>query len=97
MVSRLHNMILHSMIRLSGLILALCVLMMSARVGAEELAETLKQVPTRIVYETWQDNNWELFTIRADGTEMANLTKTPDTSRIVSACLARRPEDLVRL
>ena len=50
----------------------------SATAGAEELAEALKQVPTSIVYETWQDNNWELFTIRADGSEMTNLTKTPD-------------------
>jgi hypothetical protein len=56
----------------------LCVLLLSATAGAEELAETLKQVPTRIVYETWQDDNWELFTVRADGSEMVNLTKTPD-------------------
>ena len=58
-------------------LLILCVLLLSATAGAEELSEVLKQVPTSIVYETWQDNNWELFTVRADGSEMTNLTKTP--------------------
>ncbi len=68
---------LRTTIHRRGPMLALCVLLLSATAGAEELAVTLKQVPTRIVYETWQDNNWELFTVRADGSEMANLTKTP--------------------
>ncbi len=47
-----------------------------------ELAEELKQVSPRIVYETWQDGNWELFTIRADGSDMVNLTKTPDQNEL---------------
>lgn len=78
MAIRLRNSRRHSTIDHRGLALVLCVLTISARAGAADLAETLKQVPTRIVYETWQDNNWELFTIRPDGTEMTNLTKTPD-------------------
>ncbi|MHB8969911.1 MAG: TolB family protein [Pirellulaceae bacterium] len=62
----------------SGLLLMLYILLIGVTAGAEELSQVLQQVPTKIVYETWQDNNWELFTVRADGSEMTNLTKTPD-------------------
>jgi len=66
-----------------GLLLAIGVLAMSpVRAGADELTDALKQVPTRIVYETWQDDNWELFTVRADGSELTNLTKTPDANEL---------------
>ena len=74
----LRNSTCYSTIDRRGLALVLWVLTISARAGAADLAETLKQVPTRIVYETWQDNNWELFAVRPDGSEMTNLTKTPD-------------------
>jgi len=43
-----------------------------------ELVEELQRVPYKIIYETWQDNNWELFVARADGSEAVNLTKTSD-------------------
>ena len=60
----------------------LCFLFLSTTGAAAELAEEMKQVSPRIVYETWQDDNWELFTIRADGSEMVNLTKTPDQNEL---------------
>lgn len=56
----------------------LCLLLLPSPGIAAELAEEMKQVSARIVYETSQDDNWELFTIRADGSDMVNLTKTPD-------------------
>lgn len=41
----------------------------------------LGSIPYRIVYETYRETdgeeNWELFTINADGTGMENLTNTP--------------------
>jgi Tol biopolymer transport system component len=42
----------------------------------------LKAIPYRIVYETYRDNNWELFSVNADGSDPVNLTKTPDVNEI---------------
>jgi len=42
----------------------------------------LKDIPYRIVYESYREtngkNNWELCLINADGTNLINLTNTPD-------------------
>ena len=46
--------------------------------AAAELSSELKSVPHKIVYETWRDNNWELFVVAADGSQAVNLTKTPE-------------------
>ena len=76
------NRMFHATMRRWGRLAALCACAMSATAGADELAEALKQVPARIAYETWQDGNWELFTVRADGSEKANLTKTPTLNEL---------------
>jgi len=60
----------------------LCLLLLPTTAIAADLAEEMKQVSSRIVYETWQNDNWELFTIRADGSDMVNLTKTPDQNEL---------------
>lgn len=44
--------------------------------SAELLAE-LRAYKHKIIYETWQDTNWELFMINADGSNPVNLTRTP--------------------
>jgi Tol biopolymer transport system component len=49
---------------------------------SEELAEELKRVPYRIVYESYQDENWDLFMIRADGSGRVNLTRTPKVNEL---------------
>jgi Tol biopolymer transport system component len=72
----------HAAISRCGLTFAVGVLLMGSSAVAQDLAERLKQVPTRIVYETWQDNNWELFSVRADGSDVVNLTKTPDVNEL---------------
>ncbi|MFH1266971.1 MAG: hypothetical protein ABIK89_14685 [Planctomycetota bacterium] len=46
------------------------------------MIEELKAVPYRIVYETYRDDNWELFLVRADGSEPVNLTGTPDVDEL---------------
>ena len=46
--------------------------------AAAELSGELKAVPHKIVYETWQDDNWELLMVNADGSGQVNLTKTPN-------------------
>ena len=51
-------------------------------VAAAELAEELKTVPFKIVYETYQDGNWELFQVNADGSQPVNLTRTPKLNEL---------------
>lgn len=47
--------------------------------GPEEaLQAELKTVPHRILFESYDQNNWELFVMNADGSGKQNLTKTPD-------------------
>ena len=60
--------------------LMICGLLLPA--AAEDLAEELKSVPYRILYETWQDDNWELFISAADGSNRVNLTATKDVHEL---------------
>lgn len=41
------------------------------------LMAELKSLPHRILFESYVDNNWDLFIINADGTGRTNLTRTP--------------------
>ncbi len=50
--------------------------------AAADLAEELKTVPYRIVYESHRDKNWELYQINADGSHPVNLTRTPKTNEL---------------
>jgi len=43
-----------------------------------DLRQELQQVPFKILYETYQNGNWELFQINANGSQPVNLTQTPD-------------------
>ena len=42
----------------------------------------MKSVRFAIVYETWQGGNWELFTVKADGSKPVNLTRTPKVNEL---------------
>ncbi|HIQ21809.1 MAG TPA: hypothetical protein EYH34_11325 [Planctomycetes bacterium] len=50
--------------------------------GADDLMAELRSYPYRIVYETYREGNWELFSIKADGSEPINLTRTPDVHEL---------------
>ena len=65
-----------------GCLLAWIVAILPLSATGGELAEELRHVPFKIVYETWQDNNWELFVATADGSQLVNLTKTPDINEL---------------
>lgn len=41
------------------------------------LKERLKDSPFKIAYECYLNDNWEIFVMRADGSEPVNLTQTP--------------------
>ncbi len=44
---------------------------------AGDLREELRKVPYPIVYETYRNDNWELYQVHADGSQPVNLTRTP--------------------
>ncbi len=41
------------------------------------LRDTLATLPFKIAYESYVNNNWEIFVINADGSHPVNLTNTP--------------------
>ena len=43
----------------------------------DALKEELRVCPHRILFERYADNNWDLFVMHADGSDVRNLTKTP--------------------
>jgi Tol biopolymer transport system component len=53
-----------------------------ARIPLPKSALDLKTIPYKIVYETYRQtegrDNWELYTMNADGSDPNNLTKTPN-------------------
>jgi len=44
---------------------------------ADDLLAELKRLPNKIIFETFQEGNWEIFMANADGSHRENLTKTP--------------------
>ncbi len=42
--------------------------------------ERLKELPFKIAFESYVDNNWEIFVMNADGSQPVNLTKTPNVN-----------------
>ncbi|MBM4018727.1 MAG: hypothetical protein FJ288_10435 [Planctomycetes bacterium] len=47
-----------------------------------EFAARVGAIPYRIVYETWRGDNWELFSVKADGSDPVNLTNSPRSSEL---------------
>lgn len=50
--------------------------------AADDLGAELKRVDARIVYESYENGNWDLFVINADGSKPTNLTQTPDLDEL---------------
>lgn len=45
---------------------------------APPLRDTLARLPFKIAYETYTNDNWEIFVMNADGSHAENLTRTPN-------------------
>lgn len=54
----------------------------NASAGDAALRDQLGKSPFKIVYESYVDQNWELFVMDADGSHRRNLTGTPDVSEL---------------
>ncbi len=68
-------------LRLHRLVPLLALLLFTFQAPAAEpteaLAVELKTVAAGIVWESWRDDNWELMSSAADGSDPVNLTNTP--------------------
>lgn len=62
----------------------LSVLLLALALGQDDAAlrEALKAYSHRIVCETNRDGNWELYAMRAEGSDPVNLTRTPDVDEL---------------
>ena len=65
-----------------GIAVLYAVVICPAVLAEEDLSADLKKVGYKIVYETFQDGNWELFMRDADGSDPVNLTRTPDVNEL---------------
>jgi hypothetical protein len=65
---------------LSNLTVAIVLPLLSgtAVVAQTPLGERLKSLPFKIAYETYTNDNWEIFVMNADGSNPVNLTHTPN-------------------
>src|SRR5437773_7448209 len=65
--------------RLSGTLLAVALFVGAIAPAAAESAfrERLSRLPFKIAYETYVNDNWEIFVMNADGSNPINLTQTP--------------------
>src|SRR6185295_6833991 len=60
-------------------LLAAAVFLMACTVlhAQSPFRQQLSSLPFKIAYETYTNDNWEIFVINADGSNPVNLTKTP--------------------
>ncbi len=71
---RSHSPFGSSSLSLASRSLGLVFLVVGIAAGQEEAS----RLPQRLVFEAYENGNWELFTIRSDGTDRVNLTATTD-------------------
>jgi Tol biopolymer transport system component len=62
--------------------LVLCGAAATLPAAGDDLAQELKKVPHRIAFESQLDQNWDLFTVRADGSDRVNITRTRDVQEL---------------
>jgi Tol biopolymer transport system component len=62
-----------------GLLGVILLTLLALRVRAQSpMSDRLKELPFKIAFESYVDNNWEIFVVDADGSNPVNLTKTPN-------------------
>jgi Tol biopolymer transport system component len=63
---------------LAGIVLGATVLLSSSTAAQPApLRERLRALPFKIAYESYTNDNWEIFVVAADGSNPVNLTGTP--------------------
>ncbi|MBN1343697.1 MAG: PD40 domain-containing protein [Phycisphaerae bacterium] len=48
----------------------------------DDLVRTLKNYPSKVLWESYQDGNWDLWVMDADGSNKRNLTQTKDVDEM---------------
>jgi Tol biopolymer transport system component len=54
----------------------------SAQDDSGDLRSRLAKLPYQVVFEAYEDDNWDLFVMHADGSGRRNLTNTPDVHEL---------------
>jgi Tol biopolymer transport system component len=54
----------------------------AAKGSSAALLRELRNVPYKIVFETFRQGNWDLYMVRADGSGAVNLTRTPQQNEL---------------
>src|SRR6185369_4007483 len=64
---------------LGGALLIACLFTATVKAGDSPtfFRERLSKLPFKIAYETYTNDNWEIFVMNADGANPLNLTRTP--------------------
>ena len=60
-------------------------------VWAEPLKTRLTQSPHQLVYEAYIDDNWEIMTSHADGSQVRNLTRSKDRHELYPQVFPTEP------
>lgn len=63
---------------LNAMLVAVTLAPSTARADAGRLRSELSAYPHQIVFETYRNNNWDLYRMNADGSGVVNLTNTDD-------------------
>jgi len=62
----------------TSIILALAAIFASSPAPAASIKTRLAALPDKVLCEGYENSNWELFIMNADGSGLRNLTNTPD-------------------
>lgn len=54
----------------------------SAVVADDAIKQALEASPHKLICEAYGEDNWELFIMNADGTDLSNLTNTPNANEL---------------
>ncbi|HOZ47014.1 MAG TPA: hypothetical protein PLO37_16890 [Candidatus Hydrogenedentes bacterium] len=67
---------------LAAIGVAMCGAACAQDAAEQALRDELRAVSHRILFERYDDNNWELYIMNADGSDAFNLTQTPDSHEL---------------
>lgn len=69
-------------VKVIGIVFLMAITLFTAGIAETELQTDLSEIKYKIVYETYREDNWELYMADADGSNSVNLTNTPDVNEL---------------
>ena len=98
---------MHRLLPQAFLLVSTLFVPLAAMAADSSLLQQLQQTPFKIAYETYVNENWEIFVMGADGSQSVNLTQTstlhehypqvsPDGNKICFVCDQGEGRDAIR-